>query len=182
MKQKSLCIILGVCLLLSVAANVFLAMRCNRADAMQEAFEQTLAAQKSAVYGIVARLEEIRDTNKAETESVESLIRETFYALTEYTSAIGWEKGWLSGSKHRSLSEPAIDRAAMVHVTENVLFGYFSGDPSFENDIEVLHRMWSELHKRYVPSGGNAPDIDAFYGELRKDEGTILNLYTELGK
>lgn len=89
MKQKSLCIILGVCLLLSVAANVFLAMRSNRADAMQEAFEQTLAAQKSAVYGIVARLEEIRDTNKAETESVESLIRETFYALTEYTSAIG---------------------------------------------------------------------------------------------
>lgn len=182
MKQKSLCIILGVCLLLSVAANVFLAMRSNRADAMQEAFEQTLAAQKSAVYGIVARLEEIRDTNKAETESVESLIRETFYALTEYTSAIGQEKGWLSGSKHRSLSEPAIDRAAMVHVTENVLFGNFSGDPSFENDIEVLHRMWSELHKRYVPSGENAPDIDAFYGELRKDEGTILNLYTELGK
>ena len=111
-----------------------------------------------------------------------ALIRETFYALTDYTSAIGQETGWLSGSKHRSLSEPAIDRAAMVHVTENVLFGYFSGDASFEKDVEVLHRMWSELHKRYESSSGNAPDIDAFYGELRKDEGTMLYLYTELGK
>lgn len=182
MKQKSLCIILGVCLLLSVAANVFLAICGNKADAMQEAFQLNLAAQKSAVNGIVARLEEIRDTNKAETESVESLIRETFYALTDYTSAIGQETGWLSGSKHRSLSAPAIDRAAMVHVTENVLFGYFSGDPSFEKDVEVLHRMWSALYKRYESSGENAPDIDAFYGELRKDEGDILNLYTELGK
>lgn len=182
MKQKSLCIILGVCLLLSVAANVFLSICGNKADVMQEAFQLNLAAQKSAVSGIVAHLEEIKTTNKAETEPVESLIRETFYALTEYTSAIGQEKGWLSGSKHRSLSEPAIDRAAMVHVTENVLFGYFSGDASFESDIEVLHRMWSELHKRYELSSENAPDIDAFYGELRQDEGTILNLYTELGK
>lgn len=182
MKQKSLCIMLGVCLLLSMAANVFLAIRSNRAGAMQEAFQLDLAAQKSAVYEIVAGLEEIGNTDKAETEPVESLIRETFYALTDYTSAVGRETGSLAGSKHRSLSEPAIDRAAMVHVTENVLFGYFSGDPSFEKDVEVLHKMWSALYKRYESSGENALDIDGFYGELRKDEGEILNLYTELGK
>lgn len=181
-KQKSLCIMLGVCLFLSMAANVFLGIRRNTADAMQEAFQLNLTAQSSAVNRIVARLEEIKNTDTAETEPVESLIRETFYALTDYTSAIGQETGWLSGLKHRSLSDPAIDRAALVHVTENVLFGYFSGDASFEKDVEVLHRMWSELHKRYESSSGNAPDIDAFYGELRKDEGTILNLYSELGK
>lgn len=182
MKQKSLCIILGVCLFLSMAANVFLAMRSNRADAMQEAFQLNLAAQKSAVNGIVARLGEIGNTDAAETETVESLIRETFYALTDYTSAIGQETGLLSGSKHRSLSAPAVDRAAMVHVTENVLFGYFSEDASFENDMDILHRMWSALYKKYESSGENAPDIDVFYGELRQDEGDILNLYTELGK
>ncbi len=182
MKQKRLCILLGVCLLLSIAANVFLGIRRNTADDMQEAFQLNLAAQSSAVNRIVARLEEIKNTDTAETEPVESLIRETFYALTAYISAVGQEKGWLSGSKHPSLSEPAIDRAAMVHVTENVLFGYFSGDASFEKDVEVLHRMWSELHKRYESSSGNVLDIDEFYGELRRDEEAILNLYTELGK